>query len=235
MRPLDLLVKQYVAPVMKAAGYKKSGRTFRLIAGNGDQAVLGFARHYVDPEAAVFEVGYRIVPAPYREWIHRHSAIGDTRAPVAFGPAVLAGSVTPPTQAAHAPDSPMPFRERWALREDNGLTCGEALATVLHDEAVPQIAHLLDRRNLLQECRHPALPVVRLVPLTRVEILLRVDDAPHEEIESLLADVQLASPHDEFITWTRRRLAARSGTEPLEGEPADEVDQTTADWRGRDG
>ncbi|MFJ1565051.1 hypothetical protein ACIOG8_12625 [Streptomyces erythrochromogenes] len=79
----------------------------------------------------------------------------------------------------------MPFRERWTLREDNGLTCGEALARVLHEDTVPQILHLLDRSNLLQECRHPAMPVVRLVPLTRVEILLRVDDAPRDEIESL--------------------------------------------------
>ncbi|GAA2641411.1 hypothetical protein GCM10010425_54000 [Streptomyces spororaveus] len=214
MTPLDLLVKQHVAPVMKAAGFKKSGRTFRLTASNGDQAVLGFARHNIDPDAAVFEVGYRIVPAPYWEWIDRHSAIGSARAPIAFGPAVLVGSVIPPTQAAHAPDPAMSFRERWALREDNRLACGEALATVLHEEAVPQIVHLLDRGNLLQECRHPALPVVRLVPLTRVEILLRVDDAPYEEIESLLADVQLASPHDDFITWTRQRLTARNAVQP---------------------
>ncbi|MFD9353461.1 DUF4304 domain-containing protein [Streptomyces sp. NPDC060031] len=212
MTPLDLLVKQHVAPVMKAAGFERSGRTFRLIASNGDQAVLGFARHYVDPGAAVFEVGYRIVPAPYREWMDRYSVDGETRAPIAFGPAVLAGSVIPPLQAAHAPDSGMSFRDRWALRADNGLVCGEALAAVLRDETVPQIVHLLDRSNLLEECRHPALPVVRLVPLTRVEILLRVDDAPKQEIESLLTDVQVASPGDNFATWTRQRLAARNGT-----------------------
>ncbi|MFF5775870.1 hypothetical protein ACFY7Y_02805 [Streptomyces virginiae] len=212
MTPLDLLVKQHAAPVLKAAGFKKSGRAFRLTAGNGDQAVLGLARHYVDPHAAVFEVGYGIVPAPYWEWIDRHSAIGSARAPIAFGPAVPAGQAIPPPHAAHAPDSVTSFRERWALREDNGLSCGEALATVLRDEAIPQIVHLLDRSHLLQECRHPVLPVVRLVPLTRVEILLRVDDASNEEIESLLADVQLAGPHDDFITWTRQRLTARSST-----------------------
>lgn len=212
MRPLDLLVKQHVAPVMKGAGFKKSGRTFRLIADNGDQGVLGFARHYVDPGAAVFEVGYRIVPASYWEWINRHHwASGDAPAPRAFSGAVLSGDVIPPPHAAHAPDE-VSFRRRWALREDNGLICGEALATVLHDDAVPQMVHLLNRTNLLQECRHPALPVVRLVPLTRVEILLRVDDAPSEEIESLLADVQPAGPGDNFIAWTRQRLATRDST-----------------------
>ncbi|WP_267884371.1 hypothetical protein [Streptomyces sp. NRRL F-2747] len=41
-----------------------------------------------------------------------------------------------------------------------------------------------------------------------MEILLRVDDASNEEIESLLANVQLASPQDDFITWTRQRLTA---------------------------
>ncbi|MGT2526076.1 DUF4304 domain-containing protein [Streptomyces nojiriensis] len=212
MTPLDLLVKQHVAPVMKAAGFKKSGGTFRLTAGNGDQAILGFARHYVDPDAAVFEVGYGIVPAPYWEWIDRYSAIGNARAPVAFGPAVLAGNVIPPPRAAHAPEAAMSFRARWALREDNGLSCGEALETVLRDEAIPRIVHLLDRSNLLQECRHPALPVVRLVPLARVEILLRVDDASNEEIESLLANVQSTGPQSDFVTWTRQRLTARAGT-----------------------
>ncbi|MFE2286086.1 hypothetical protein ACFXDJ_18185 [Streptomyces sp. NPDC059443] len=212
MTPLDLLVKQHVAPVMKAAGFKRSGRTFRLTASNGDQAILGFARHYVDPAAAVFEVDYRIVPAPYWEWITRYSASGEAPAPMAFGSAVVAGRVIPPAHAAHAPDSKMSFRARWALREDNGLSCGEALATVLHEESLPQIVHLLDRRNLLDECRHPAMSVVRLVPLTRVEIFLRVDEAPKEEVESLLADVQLVSPHDDFITWTRQRLTARDST-----------------------
>ncbi|MFJ3728927.1 DUF4304 domain-containing protein [Streptomyces sp. NPDC090045] len=214
MTPLNLLVRDYVAPVMKAAGFKRSGRTFRLIAGNGDQAVLGFARHAVDPHAAVFDVSYGIVPAPYWQWIKRHSADGDTRVPIVFGPAVLSGRVIPPPRAAHAPDAEMPFRARWALRGDNGTVRGEALATVLHDETVPEIVHLLDRSNLLQECRHPALPVVRLVPLTRVEILLRVDEAPVEEIESLLGDVQLVSRGDDFITWTRRRLSTRNGSAP---------------------
>ncbi|MDX3540658.1 DUF4304 domain-containing protein [Streptomyces sp. MB09-01] len=210
--PLNLLVKQHVAPVMKAAGFKRSGRTFRLAADNGDQAVLGFARHYVDPDAAVFEVAYGIVPAPYWEWINRHSVGGDGRAPLAFGPAVMSGSVVPPPHAAHAPEAGMPFRARWALRADNSLVCGQALATVLHDETVPQIVRLLDRGNLLQEFRHPALPVVRLVPLTRAEILLRVDDAPSEEVESLLAHLQPAGPGDDFATWTRRRLSTRNGS-----------------------
>jgi hypothetical protein len=71
------------------------------------------------------------------------------------------------------------------------------------------MVHFLDRTNLLQECRHPTMPVVRLVPLTRLEILLRVDDAPCREIEALLADVQPAGPGDDFAAWVRRRLATR--------------------------
>jgi hypothetical protein len=126
-----------------------------------------------------------------------------------FVTAVLSGDVIPPSHVAHAPDDEMPFRARWALREDNSLICGEALATVLHDDAVPQMVHLLDRTNLLQECRHPSLPVVRMMSLTKAEIFLRVDDAPSEEIESLLADVRPAGPGDNFIAWTRQRLAQR--------------------------
>ncbi|MFF0450276.1 hypothetical protein ACFYT4_28490 [Streptomyces sp. NPDC004609] len=215
MKPLDLLVKQYVAPVMRDAGFKRSGRTFRLVADNGDQAVLGFARQHIDPDADVFDVGYRIVPAPYWEWINRqHWESGEVRPPLAFSGGVMSGDVIPPPQAAREPGHEVPFfRSRWALREDNSRVCGEALATALRDDAVPQMAHLLDRTRLLQECRNPSLLAVRLVPLTRVEILLRVDDAPREEIEALLADVQPAGPGDNFTAWTRQRLAKRDGTD----------------------
>ncbi|MEV5006288.1 DUF4304 domain-containing protein [Streptomyces sp. NPDC056159] len=210
MRPLDLLVREHVAPVMRAAGFKRSGRTFRLVADSGDRAVLGFSRHDVDPDAAVFGVGYGIVPAPYWEWINRqHWASGQVGAPRAFQSAVVAGDVIPPPRAAHLPDCEGRLRSRWALREDNRHICGEALASALRDEAIPQMVHLLDRTNLLQECRHRTMPVVRLVPLTRLEILLCVDDAPCREIEALLADVQPAGPGDDFAAWVRRRLATR--------------------------
>ncbi|MEU9119067.1 hypothetical protein AB0C96_04255 [Streptomyces sp. NPDC048506] len=199
---------------MRAAKFKRSGCTFSFDADSGDQAVLRFARHYVDPDAAVFNVSYVIVPAPYLEWINRqHRASGQVRAPVAFAPAVVAGDVMPPPHAAHLPDSEKSFRSRWALREGHHRSCGEALANVLRDAAIPQMIHLLDRANLLHECRHPTMPVVRLVPLTRVEILLRVDDAPAREIEALLADVRPAGPGDDFAAWVRRRLATRVGSQ----------------------
>ncbi|MFD8547091.1 hypothetical protein [Streptomyces sp. NPDC059649] len=214
MRPLDLLVREHVAPVMRAAGFKRSGRTFRLVADCGDQAVLGFSRHYVDPDAAVFGVGYGIVPAPYWEWINRqHWASGQVGAPRAFESAVVAGDVIPPPGTAHRPDCEGRLRSRWALREDNRDLCGEALAGALRDEAIPQMVHLLDRTNLLEDRRHRAMPVVRLVPLPRLEILLRVDDAPRREIEALLADVQPAGPGDDFAAWVRRRLATRGLTD----------------------
>ncbi|MDN0196592.1 hypothetical protein [Streptomyces sp. S.PNR 29] len=210
MSPLDLLVREYVAPVMRAVGCKRSGRTFRFVTDTGDQAVLGFVRHYVDPDAAVFEVGYRIVPAPYWEWINRrHWTSGEVGAPRAFGPAVVAGDVIPPPRAAHVPDSEGRLRSRWALREDNRDIRGEALASALRDEAIPQMVHLLDRTNLLRECRRPTIPVIRLVPLTRLEILLRVDDASGREMEAMLADVQPAGPGDDFAAWVRRRLETR--------------------------
>ncbi|MFE2322749.1 hypothetical protein ACFXD5_02240 [Streptomyces sp. NPDC059385] len=45
-----------------------------------------------------------------------------------------------------------------------------------------------------------------------MEIFLRVGDAPNEEIESPLSEIQLASPRDNFVTWARQRLMARNST-----------------------
>ncbi|MEU1601552.1 hypothetical protein ABZ468_55225, partial [Streptomyces sp. NPDC005708] len=72
-----------------------------------------------------------------------------------------------------------------------------------------QMIHFLDRTNLLQEFRHPTMPVLRLLPLTRLKILLCLDDAPCHEIEAMLADVQPAGPGDDFAAWVRQRLATR--------------------------
>ncbi|MFD5626945.1 MULTISPECIES: DUF4304 domain-containing protein [unclassified Streptomyces] len=40
MNPLDTLVREHVVPVMKAAGFAKKGRTFRLAAPNGDHLFM---------------------------------------------------------------------------------------------------------------------------------------------------------------------------------------------------
>lgn len=58
MNPLDTLIRQHVAPVMRAAGYTKKGRTFRLAATHGDHAIVKIDADALDPGRFVFEVSF---------------------------------------------------------------------------------------------------------------------------------------------------------------------------------
>ncbi|MGW2352787.1 DUF4304 domain-containing protein [Actinacidiphila glaucinigra] len=210
MNPLDGLIRQYVTPAAKVAGFSKAGRTFRLLVANGDAALLGFFTHAVDPGNIIFDVHYYIVPVPYWAWITRHDH--DARKPDISG-AFLTGSVIPSAEVAHRPDGGIPFRSRWCFTPDEATSsssCGVALERTLRDETFPQIRHLLDRRRLLEATasNDPFLSA-RMKPLMR-EIVLKIDDAPDDEITRLLSAAQAAGVMDSFIHWARTRFISRS-------------------------
>ncbi|MGW1540887.1 hypothetical protein ACWCPM_11705 [Streptomyces sp. NPDC002309] len=120
MNPLDTLVREHVAPVMKTAGFSKKGRTFRLAAGNGDHLFLQFDTHAVDPGRHVFDVTFSVVPLPYWEFVKRQHV--DPPAPDASG-ALATCPVIPPAEVAHEPDEEMPFRSRWPSRSRGRGIC----------------------------------------------------------------------------------------------------------------
>jgi hypothetical protein len=212
MNPLDALIRQYVGPVAKASGFSKSGRIFRLVADNGDQALLGFSTHAVDPSMVVFDVNFFMVPVPYWGWITRQHPT-ETRAPDSSG-ALVTCRVMPPPQAAHRPDEKGSFRSRWAFdAEGSGEVCGRALGQTLRDETFPRMRHWLDRANLLDAVRSSDVPMMRRMdPLMR-EIVLRIDDAPGKDVNELLAAAEAANVLNAFVVWARQRLASRVKTE----------------------
>jgi hypothetical protein len=52
VNPLDTLIREHAAPVMKAAGFTKKGRIFRRAAPNGDHAFLHIDADAVDPRSS---------------------------------------------------------------------------------------------------------------------------------------------------------------------------------------
>lgn len=207
MNPLDVLIRRYVVPVAKAAGCSKSGRTFRLVADNGDQAIFGFATHSVDPEMVVFEVNWHIVPLPYWEWITRQHA--GAKKPDSSG-ALVTGRIIPPPEAAHRADEDLPFRARWAFPyEGSDEICGLALERALREEALPRMRHLLDRSNLLEVVRGTDVSLMTRMDPLRGEIVLRVDSDPAEEVGALIDQEEEVGGFPPFVQWARQRLAQR--------------------------
>ncbi|MGW2353233.1 hypothetical protein [Actinacidiphila glaucinigra] len=164
----------------------------------------------MDPTKVVFDVEFHVVPAPYWSWIIL--ADEDTMKPDRSG-AFVTSSVVPPAQVAHRPDEEMPFRGRWAFEPDRiaSMTfCGDALGQLLQSEVFPRMRYLLARDNLLDAVRRRDPSVtMRMTPLLR-EIVLRIDDAPADEMALLLAAAEEAGVPNAFLPWARRRLTSRS-------------------------
>lgn len=185
MNPLDTLIKQHVTPVMKAAGFTKKGRTFRLVA---------------------------LVPLSHWEFVNRQYA--EPPQPDASG-ALATCPVMPPAEVAHEPDEEMPFRSRWAFVEPATRDlCGRELARVLTEESIPNMVRLLDRGTLLEETRvNPNGELVRLRGRPMTEILLRIDDDPVADVTALVDKAEAEGVFPPFAAWARERLARRAARE----------------------
>lgn len=209
MNPLDTLVKQHVAPVMKAAGFTKKGRTFRLSAESGDHLFLQFDTHAVDPGRHVFDVTFSVVPLPYWEFVKRQHVT--PLAPDASG-ALATCPVIPPAEVAHEPDEEMPFRSRWAFMEPRTRDlCGRELARVLVEENLPRMTRLLDRKTLLEETRtNPNGELVTMWGAAQSEIVLRIDDDPVAEVAALVDKAEADGVFPGFVAWARQRLQRRT-------------------------
>ncbi|MFC8519079.1 hypothetical protein [Streptomyces sp. NPDC057257] len=212
MNPLDTLIREYVVPVMKAAGFAKKGRSFRLTAPHGDTAVVLVDADAVDPEKYVFDVSAWMVPLPYWEFLHREFT--KTSVPNASG-ALATFPVVPPRGVAHQPDDDGHFRNRWAFAEpDTRDVCGRELARVLTEDAIPRMVRLLDRRTLLEETRtNPNDGLVRLKDEVISRIVLRVDDDPVGDLTALIDKAEADGLFPPFATWARERLARRTAKE----------------------
>jgi hypothetical protein len=212
MNPLNTLIRQHVAPVMKAAGFTRKGRTFRLAAPHGDHVIVEIDADAVDPDTYAFWVNFWMVPLPHWEFAYRQYA--EPARPDASG-ALATCPVVPPAEVAHQPDEEGYFRNRWAFTEpDTRDLCGRELARLLTEESIPTMVRLLDRRTLLEETRvNPNGELLRLRGWPMTEIFLRIDDDPVADVTALVDKADTEEVFDPFVAWARERLARRAAQE----------------------
>lgn len=210
--PLDVMLREYVAPVMRAAGFSRSGREYRLPAGNGDCAVLDVdVRGTRLAHVVGFYVTMGIVIPPFTDWVYRNQKPPGGRSP-GLECAFVQGAVVPPPRVRHGVADAV-TGSHWGFDPSDDAVCGQALAEVLSAEAIPTMRRLLDRDELLAEVRNRKSRVFgRMTQLERLEIILFVDDGPVDEVVRRLPVVEELSPQDNFIEWVRARLARRAGT-----------------------
>jgi hypothetical protein len=204
VHPVDAVLRNYVTPVTKAAGFRKRGRKYRLAGDNGDLVILEFDA-MSDP--GVFAVDFVMVPLSYWDWVTRNEL--DPPVPDVEG-AVVRYDFTPPVEVAHRFRAGPPFSWRWVIDPaDEGARCGTLLASTL-SARLPLMRRLLDRETVLQEACDPASGVGRLRSRELLTLFLRIDAVDLGGLEELLSDLDSTQPNREGIAeWARRRVAAR--------------------------
>ncbi|MFG2994518.1 DUF4304 domain-containing protein [Streptomyces sp. NPDC048257] len=207
---MDALIREYVTPVAKAAGFRKNGRTFWMAGSRQDYVLFGFQVYAVDPEAVVFDVEFHAVPEPYWDWLNRGQQPAG-KVPNSSG-ALMTGRFIPPASVAHRPGDGMPFRARWALRPGEEQTCGRVLAETLSTESLPRIQPLVDRAHLLEVVQSRDVSLMKRMTPTLREIVLRIDDIPAPDLADLLAAAESSGAPAAFVLWARERRAAREGS-----------------------
>lgn len=232
MDPMGMVLRDYVTPLLAANGFTKTGATYRLVGGNGDQVLIGFQRSSSStPEWLRFYVNLAAVPLPFWEYIRSQRTL---RQP-GYDDGVLrcrlhtdvdeAGFWLDPRSAKVRPWEPgsgprMPWSSGdWLVRGVEGVAvCGRVLAAALRDEAVPLLSSLLDRRAFLARLRNQesSFPSGTSVA-TFAALFLLIDDGTSDELEAQIArveawEVEHPNSHS-LVAWARQRMAARARDE----------------------
>lgn len=203
VRQLGDFLKEYVTPAVKPAGFKKKGSTYQLTASSGDSAFLQFHPRRIDPDNAVFEAQWSMVPEPYWQWLNRQYMVADIPAPHPSG--VLAGSrILPPDAVVYRPEAMKVLPVYWAFNDASRTVIGEIMDLTLRTEIVPNIQHLLVRENLIQAIR--TTPSIQRWGVLESELVLTVDDHSIREFEESLSSVDLnPSIKGQLVAWAEMR------------------------------
>jgi hypothetical protein len=213
LKAFDAMLNQHAAPVLKAAGFRKKGRTFRFVAPNGDHAFVHFQTWISSHEPHTdFVVNLSVVPVPQMEWIRDDYPQAANRQP-APGDGLWQDRAHPPKDVA-GPEPHM--TDLWRLADaDAATTCGALLADVLREHAAPLLIRLTDRAEFLAMVRDPARPLK--VGLGHAEIMLLVDEGPSAELDAEIAVYEAMDPKEwpigrQLAAWARQRSSRSART-----------------------
>jgi hypothetical protein len=216
VKPLDVMLAEFVTPVLRPGGFRKTGRTYRLAAENGSQALITFQHYALSPLSRTgFIVNVGVVVEALRAWMHDRTT---PSSPYPSRPSIHDSFwhdvIWAPDDVAHRIDE---YRSVvWYFDDAEGAArCGRHLTRIFTEETVPFLTRMLDRGEQLWVLHDPSIPQARV----RVgrnyagEILLRVDDGPSAGLDAALAEAE-RQRDDELVSWARTRLDSISPSPP---------------------
>ncbi len=207
MSVLDRMLRTYVTPVLADAGFVKKGRTYRLTAATNDAAMVNIQRSGGGVgDRVVFFVNLSVVVVPHSDWLDY--TLGITEATErSYAGGLWQSRLDAP--ASVAADDFSWGSERWLLDGAEMVPeCGELLAGLLRDRAIPLLVKLLDRDTFLALSRDPKRPLgPRVGP---ADIMLLVDRGPSVELEAAIAECEALDAETypmagKLAAWARQR------------------------------
>ena len=201
--PLDVLLREYVTPGMRAAQWKKTRGNYVWRAGNGDRAIVSFQRSVATrSDVSLFYIEVGILPLPAAQMWEYWLPLPKT--PQAWY-GTYRGRVMP-GRAGYRDTG-----DQWQLPEDDVPSMGPVIKALVVDDVAPMLIQSLNRSVQLpgrQVSRPLRLPASRdreassgvcPVPLTRGTVIRRGEQGPpgQERLRFWCPACQ---------RWTRRRL-----------------------------
>jgi hypothetical protein len=198
---VDSLLKGYLTPILKDAGFKRAGAAYRLAAPNRDVAVVNVRRWTPDPAVEGFHLFLSAAPLPYVEWLNRANPASMAK-PRGQEHALLQWTLRAPVRWQLTPQADTTV---WRLGSASDVdTVGAELGAVLA-EGVPWLVSLFDHSELCSVIQSRFGEFY--VPLERhlAQAVLLSASGPRAEVERLLAASMVPVP-PVLQAWITNRL-----------------------------
>lgn len=198
---VSIVVSEYLAPALRADGWRRTGASFRWLNDAGDQAVIGMRRRQSpEPDTGSFYVDVAL-------WTEAYIDLSRAAKDLGTNPHAERGIFT-----AHI-RQPDTGRQWWDVTAGTLASCGQQLVDVVAREVAPAMIELLDRDKLLSLRRSdttPPGPQWQAFDPIGVMLAFLVDDGPSEEVEELVRRMQKYREGPLVEAWVRQRLASRT-------------------------
>ena len=194
---IDQIVRDHLAPALKAEGFTRKGRTFRKPAGNGDAVLIevqlsdGSRR-----DEARFYLNISVLSQPWLAWLNTADGPVDTDEAEAGD-----GSVR---DRIRSPENPEWYQDTFTAGRDDVATVGASAVDAVRS-SLPDYLSLLDRSRLLTLLRDEA-PIPGSCNRLAVRAVLAADAGEAETARRDAAEVDRYADDTEFIDWIERRL-----------------------------
>jgi hypothetical protein len=200
VKPLDQVVRDRIAPVLKVAGFQRRGRTFWLDNDHGDRAFVEVYSFRLGINDAEFSVGLAVQPRIWFDFLNRDGAAERTTSGLwseALQGMNLAGGWA-----------------QWSFDLDDEVASRRLSSAV--ERAVPRLTHYLAPGNLLAYVRDPRERPTKLSTRSEIALtLLLASEGPSDELAARLVELEAQDPEmwpgfdtPGLVSFIRARLQA---------------------------